>query len=84
MPVVKHPEGSFSVHRKGGGYDQYGEQSQWDLMPPRERIDYYLYIWKTNGKAAYFSAHESKDVRFQSFMVTLERDGPESDWELVK
>ncbi len=83
MPVVKHCDGFFSVHLYDGVHDQDGDQSEWDLLPPRERREGYLWVLKTNGKLHNASMHKAESSGLQNIPITVELNDA-GDWELVK
>ena len=92
LPVVKHKSGRYYVHQGNGVFDYLNEtKSSWDLVPPRERVEGYLWVRKSDGEI--YSAFPNQGntcgepaatKTTQNIPVAIERDGPESDWELVK
>ena len=85
MPVVKRSgSGSWYVHQENGMLDHVNKiETGWDLIPPRERQEGYLWVWAKDG--AIYSAHQmkSEDDNFQNIPITVERNDA-GDWELVK
>ena len=55
-----------------------------DLMPPRERAEGCLWILKESGVIFGAGVNIYNSEKIQSIPITLERDGPGSDWEIVK
>jgi hypothetical protein len=56
---------------------------QYDLIPPRERREGYLWVCKSDGGIEHIRSHKNYNERINNIPIALERNDA-GDWELVK